>query len=153
MLCDLITTRTVDPTPENSQDVNWDESGWTGDDWSEPDTDEEQQFILKDVRCEIRGVIDGGLRLAGTTQNMDEIYENVDWIKGEFPFHVPVTNEMVITNIRGWDGELIWRDEEDEEGGNIIATQFNVRGVTPTVDAFSQVIQKHVLAKKVEVRH
>lgn len=136
MTCDLMFQ-----TVERDEESGWSERTWA--------------TQLTNVPCEVRGVIDGGLRLAGTTQVFDNIYQNVDWIKAQFPPDVNITNEMRITNVRGQDGKIIWRDEEVGEPDDPIsgpATEFDVLGVNPTVDPFTNVITKHVLAKKTEVR-
>lgn len=105
--------------------------------------------VLKDVRCMVRGVIDGGIRVAGTTERFSEIYESADWSKITFPPGVPITKRDVITNIRDLNGNIIWREEEIPGSP---PTTFNVMGVTPIVNPFGRHSESLALLERAEVQ-
>jgi hypothetical protein len=128
------------------------EKKWVGDvidDPITPDIDESNLYYnLNDVRCEVRGVMQGGIRVAGTTQRYSEIYENVEWANATFDKSVNITKNDKVTNIRNADGLLIWRNEEGDGG----PTTFNVMGVTPALDPFGKLTEWKVLLQRAEVQ-
>ncbi len=106
--------------------------------------------IIADVPVMARGVIDGGIRVAGTTERFDEIYQNVDWVKATFGKNTNITKRDRVTNIRTIrDGTVIWKEEEVSGAP---ATTFNVMGVTPVLDPFSNLIEFAVLLERAEVQ-
>lgn len=89
--------------------------------------------LVWSIPCQVNGIIDGGIRVAGTTERFDKDYQNIDYTRMLFgPNHV-LTKRDRITNIRNRvTGEVIWRDEEtNAENGIYRSTVFNVNGVTP----------------------
>lgn len=100
------------------------------------------------VPCSIRGVIDGGIRVAGTTERFSETYENVDWVKATFPPSVNVTKRDRVTNIRNRKGEVVWKEEESTNK----PTVFNVMGVTPVLDHLGRVLYNTALLERAEVQ-
>lgn len=118
------------------------------DDVTTPDVDEAlagtQQF---DVMA--RGVIDGGIRVAGTTETFDEVYTATDWVKITYPASVKITRRDKVTNIRHYDGgPIIWVEEENDNAPTI----FNVKGITPVVDLFGKHVENFALLERAEVQ-
>lgn len=74
----------------------------TQDDPDTPDVDE--SAVLESFACEARGIIDGGIRVAGTTERFGELYDNVDFVKLTFPRGVTISKRDRITNIRDASG-------------------------------------------------
>ena len=113
-----------------------------------PDVREDEKFGT--IRCLARGIVDGGIRVAGTTERFGDTYTNVDFIKMWVPPKTLITKRDRITNIRNKKtGQILWRDEEFE--GNPKATVFNVNGVTPLFDAFNKHVETFVLLERAEV--
>lgn len=104
---------------------------------------------ISDVPCLARGVIGGGLAGQGTTQRFDDIYQNIEWIKVQFPANYVITIHDKVTNIRDGQGNLIWRDFTRD--GNP-ATVFNVMGVTPVIGPFGKIAEWTTLLKRSSVQ-
>ena len=163
MTCDIIKPAGAPLTTDGSQPSagSWqyrqnEDSGaiermWIPDDVSTPNVNEGfVGTVLNNISLIARGVIDGGIRVAGTTERFSEIYENVDWVKATFPKGVPLTKRDRVTNIRNKRGkELIWREEELDGSP---ATIFNVMGVTPVLDPFGQLVEQNVLLQRASVQ-
>lgn len=101
--------------------------------------------------CIARGVIDGGIRVAGTTERFTSkgMLETVDYVSIKFPPHVLLTRRDRVTNIRDVrSGRLLW--VEEETGGK--ATVFEVNGVTPVIDPFGNHVQNFALLERAEVQ-
>ena len=99
------------------------------------------------VPCLARGIVDGGIRVAGTTERFGDTYENIDYVKLWLPAKYSLSKRDRITNIRDKkNGRLIWADEEYQDGTR--ATIFNVNGVTPLFDAFNKHIENFVLLER-----
>jgi hypothetical protein len=114
---------------------------------SDVDTPGTQQ---REIPCIVRGVVDGGIRVAGTTERYTPagIYENVDFAKMSFPAGIVVTKRDRITNIKNRDGVIIWKEEEFDSA----ATVFDVLGVTPITDPFGKHIENMALLQRAEVQ-
>ena len=115
-----------------------------------------------------RGIVDGGIRVAGTTEwfgNMD--YRNIDFVKLWVPSWVRITKRDRITNIKDATGRIRWRNEEYEPRNPdnpidlddpttynqyLKATVFNVNGVTPLFNAFNVMTEQYVLLENAEVQ-
>jgi len=113
-----------------------------------PSTSVDENAEFNDVPCSVRGIIDGGIRVAGTTERFDKTYENVDWVKATFPPNVNITKRDKVTNIRNARGVVVWTNEES----NGKPTVFNVMGVTPVLDSFSRIIYTTALLERSEVQ-
>ena len=111
----------------------------------------DESLTVNDIWCMARGIVDGGIRAAATTEHFDDIYHNVDIIHLWVPGSVKITKRDRITNIRDRDGNITWRDEEHEGSGEVKATVFNVNGVIPTFDFRNVVISNFCLLERVEV--
>lgn len=120
---------------------------WTAaDDPSTPDVNE-AGTSLRTVECIARGIVDGGIRVAGTTERFGDTYENIDYVKMWVPAYVKITKRDRVTNIRDRKGgNVIWRDEERDGEP---PTVFNVNGVTPLFDAFNRHVESFVLLERV----
>lgn len=121
------------------------------DDVTTPEYDESTQVaaIIRDVPLSARGIIDGGIRVAGTTERFQDEYLNIDYVKATFPKGVSITKRDRITNIRNSKGELLWKEEE---ANGHPATIFNVMGVTPVMDPFGNFLEQAVLLERAEVQ-
>lgn len=122
---------------------------WTPNVVDDPDTpeNEREEAGLESFRCEARGIIDGGIRVAGTTERFSELYENVDYVKISFPARVRISKRDRITNIRDPRGNIIWKEEEQRDAP---PTVFNVMGVTPVIDPFGRHIESQALLERAE---
>ncbi|QGH79825.1 head-to-tail stopper [Streptomyces phage Spilled] len=110
------------------------------------DTPGDQTLVIK---CMVRGVTNGGIRAAGTTQRFSEIYENVDWAIIQFPASVVLSKYDRVTNISNSKGQLIWREEEINQAP---ATVFQVMGSTPVIDPFGNHIENTALLQRAQVQ-
>jgi len=117
---------------------------WVADEDS--DTPGNQTLV---INCMVRGVTNGGIRAAGTTQRFSDIYENVDWAIIQFPASVVLSKYDRVTNITNSRGDLIWREEEINQAP---ATVFQVMGSTPVVDPFGNHIENTALLQRAEVQ-
>lgn len=116
---------------------------------NDPETpqDESQGGTAITFPCMARGIIDGGIRVAGTTERFGDTYENIDYVRLKVPAHVKISKRDRVTNIRERaGGKVLWRDEEN----NGAPTVFNVNGVTPVLDGFNRHIENFVLLEKAE---
>lgn len=100
--------------------------------------------------CMARGVIDGGIRVAGTIENFNSNGEYVkdDYVKMSFPPDVPLSDRSQVTNIKSPDGNVVWKEEES----NGAPTIFNVLGVTPVVDPFGYHVENLALMRRAAVQ-
>jgi hypothetical protein len=98
---------------------------------------------FRTVRCLARGIVDGGIRVAGTTERFGDTYENIDFVKMWVPSNIRLTKRDRITNIRK-GSTVMWKDEESDNA----ATVFNINGVTPLFDAFNKHTEDFVLLEK-----
>lgn len=121
-------------------------------DWLPPDDDpdttdvDESASTFRTVPCIARGIVDGGIRVAGTTERFGDTYENIDYVKMWVPANIAISKRDRVTNIRDKaGGTVIWKDEESTGA----ATVFNVNGVTPLFDAFNRHVENFVLLEKV----
>lgn len=104
------------------------------------------------IDCMANGIIDGGIRVAGTTERFEADYQSIDYVRMFFgPQHV-LTKRDRVTNIRNArTGQIIWMDEElDAVNGLYSATVFDVDGVTPIVNPFGRHIENFANLKKAE---
>lgn len=109
----------------------------------------EGDAALASVPVLARGVLNAGLRSAGDTESFDTIYENVSWVKMQFPAGFNITQRDRVTNIRDRDGNAIWK-ETDIDGSP--PTQFNVMGITPVINQFGKATEYVALLKRAEVQ-
>lgn len=82
---------------------------------------------LETFRCQARAIVDGGIRVAGTTERFDSLYDNVDYVQITFPTSVRISRRDRITNIRDRKGNVIWKEYDQPEEP---PTVFNVNGVS-----------------------
>lgn len=123
------------------------------DDPQTPDVDED---ILKigTIDCLARGIVDGGIRVAGTTEWFGADYRNIDFVKLWVPPSVKISKRDRVTNIKDKYGHIRWLNEEFEDPRELTppkATVFNVNGVTPLFNAFNRIVEQFVLLENVEV--
>lgn len=160
MVCDIIKPAGAPENNVNPDDTTWEyyqdpDSGaivrrWPDNENTLDVNERRSGLIIPNVPLMARGVIDGGIRVAGTTERFSETYENVDWVKATFGKHTVISKRDQVTNIRNKRSlELLWR--EDEISG-APATTFNVMGVTPVFDPFSRLVEYAVLLERSEVQ-
>lgn len=157
MVCDVAKPQgATDANPDGTWEMRSDpETGdiiriWVPATEDNPATVPDEGAGYKDMPCVIRGVIDGGIRVAGTTQRFSEIYENIDWVRIWFPPQYHVTKRDRITNIRDLKtGKVMWIEEEVD--GNP-ATTFSVKGITPTQGPFGRHVENVGLLERTEVQ-
>lgn len=114
-----------------------------------PATPEDES--LGTIPCIARGIVDGGIRVAGTTERWGELYQSVDYVRMVFPKGYALTDRDRVTNIRDKYGNIIWLDEEvDVPGQTYRATVFDVLGVTPIPDPFGRHIENVAMLQKAE---
>lgn len=108
------------------------------------------------IQCIARGIVDGGIRVAGTTERFGDSYENIDYVKMWVPAGVRISKRDRVTNIRDPRGNIQWRDEEFADPTNPTdvarATVFDVNGVTPLFNAFNRHTESFVLLQRASVR-
>lgn len=121
-----------------------------------PGTADDGVEINTTVPCLARGIVDGGIRVAGTTERFGDSYENIDYIKMWIPSHIRISKRDRITNVADPRGRILWRDEEFanplDPDDIAQATVFNVNGVTPLLDAFNRHVESFVLLQRASVR-
>jgi hypothetical protein len=121
-----------------------------------PETPEvDESLVYSNFPCVARGIVDGGIRVAGTTERFGDTYENIDFVKMWVPAGVKISKRDRVTNIRDPRGRIIWKDEEfsDPTDPDSIAraSVFNVNGVTPLFNAFNRHTESFVLLENVTV--
>lgn len=134
---------------------------------TDPNTPGNQDPLqLGTIPCVARGIVDGGIRVAGTTEWFGSDYRNIDFVKLWTPSHVRINKRDRITNIKDKSGRIRWADEEYEPRNPSVpvdesdpatynltkrATVFNVNGVTPLFDAFNNLTEWYVMLERAEV--
>lgn len=119
-----------------------------------PNTDDDVT-IMHNIPCIARGIVDGGIRVAGTTERFGDSYENIDFVKMWVPASVRISKRDRVTNIRDPRGSIQWRDEEYADPHSPTparATVFDVNGVTPLFNAFNRMTEQFVLLQRSSVR-
>jgi hypothetical protein len=107
------------------------------------------QAPLTSFDCIARGIVDGGIRVAGTTENFGELYENVDYVSMTVGPNVKISKRDKVTNIRNKKNIILWRDEEQPDAP---PTVFSVKGVTPIPDPWGNFIEQRVMLERSEVQ-
>lgn len=164
MVCDIIKPAGA---PENNanpvdEDSSWEfqqdpDSGAIVKRWKDdPNTfgvnERRNGLIVPNVELMARGIIDGGIRVAGTTERFGNEYQAVDYVKATFGPGTSITKRDQVTNIRSKrdiNGPPVWREEEIS---GFPPTVFNVMGVTPVFDPFSNLVEYAVLLERAEVQ-
>lgn len=130
-----------------------------GDNPSSPNVNEGAN--VEPLNCSARGIIDGGIRVAGTTERWAETYIDIDYVRIEFPANKIVTKRDRITNIRDPKGHIIWLEEEtpatDVDSNpstpkTFRATVFDVLGVTPVLGPFNQHMKNVAMLQRAEIQ-
>lgn len=102
------------------------------------------------IPCMASGIIDGGIRVAGTTERFDQDYRSMDYVRMLFPADIILTQRDRVTNIRNAKtGQIVWRDEQvSAVNAEFRATVFDVDGVTPILNPFGRHIENFANLKK-----
>lgn len=102
---------------------------------------------IRTINCLARGIVDGGIRVAGTTERFGDTYENIDYVKLWTPPKTKLSKRDRITNIRNKkNGQVLWLDEEGLDPAK--PTVFNVQSVTPLFDAFNAHVENYILLER-----
>ena len=118
-----------------------------------PETPDNEAVTLGRIPCVARGIVDGGIRVAGTTEWFGSEYRNIDFVKLWVPAHVRISKRDRVTNIKDKSGRIRWLDEEFSDpriDETPRATVFNVNGVTPLYDAFNNLVEWYVMLERAE---
>jgi len=111
--------------------------------------------VAPSIPCIARGIVDGGIRVAGTTERFGDTYENIDYVKMWVPASVKISKRDRVTNIKDPRGHIMWVDEEFSDprtDETPRATVFDVNGVTPLFNAFNRMTEQFVLLQRSSVR-
>lgn len=122
---------------------------WQPNTQDDPNTPQNEAAVLDTFRCLARGIVDGGIRVAGTTERFSELYDAVDYVRIWFPANTKISRRDRITNIRDPRGNILWREEERSDNAPTI---FNVVGVTPVIDPFGKHVESVALLERVETQ-
>jgi hypothetical protein len=118
----------------------------------DPDSGEVRKIwvtVKEGVPCGFHGILQGGIRVAGTTERFGAIYESVDWAKMDFGPDEPINKQSQITNVRDLQGNIIWREEEVAGSP---PTVFDVQGVTPILNGFGRHTESTALLERHEIQ-
>ena len=96
------------------------------------------------IPCQARGIVDGGIRVAGATETFGAKYYNTEYVRLIVPGWVSINKSDRVTNIMDSNSNIVFLDEESDGG----STMFNVNGVQPMFDAFNRHIENFVLLQK-----
>lgn len=131
--------------------VQNEESGAIEQKWVDDEgTIEVEGITRKDVPLFAEGVLDGGIRVAGTTERFTREYENIDFVKAVFPANAMISKRDKVVNIRSKStGEVLWKEEEID---GFPPTTFNVLGVTPVL-FLGKIVEKSALLERSEVQN
>lgn len=142
------------PTDEVGEWVNQqdEDSGeiirkWEPNTLDDPDTVENEGAVLESFNCEARGIVDGGVRVAGTTERFGQMYEDIDYVKITFPISTKISRRDRITNIRDQSGNVVWKEEDQPDAP---PTVFEVTGVTPIIAPFVGAVEQFALLKRAQ---
>lgn len=114
----------------------------------DPDTPGDDS-VFGTINCLARGVVDGGIRSSGNTQQFGAEYANIENVRLWTPAWTKITKSDRVTNIRDRSGHIVFLDEEF--AGVPRSTVYNVLGVTPVFDAFNQYVENYVALERAEV--
>lgn len=90
------------------------------------------------VDCQAHGIVDGGIRVAGSTERWEGKYQNVEWV--HVSCGIRVSKRQRIGKIKSRTGNELYP--------NLV---FDVLGCTPITDPFGQIIEYDILAARAEV--
>ena len=118
--------------------------------WIEDSDSDTAGTQIRTINLTARGVIDGGLRSTGTSEQFtrDGLHRALETIKIKFPAGTELNARDRITNIKNRDGIVLWKEEEF----NNAPTIFDVMGVTPIMDPFGQHIENFAMLQRAQVQ-
>ncbi len=102
----------------------------------------------KTIPCFAETIVDGGIRVAGTTERIEQKYYNIDWVK--LTSTVPLRRSDRVTNIRPYNSTQAAWVEEELTGSP--PTWFNSNGSAPISDPFGRVVEYKTLLERAEVQ-
>ena len=115
-----------------------------------PLSDTANDIDVVSINCWVNGIIDGGIRVAGTTERFERDYKSIDYARMFFGTDIVLTQRDRVTNIRNAQtGQIIWLDEQlDKVDGAFKATVFDVEGITPIINPFGRHIENYASLKR-----
>lgn len=119
--------------------------------WVADDTDLVTAGVQEGTfKCIARGIVEGGIRVAGTTERITPsgVIDSADYVQLQFGPNVEISKRDRVYNIKSSNGLLVWKEEEH----NGAATIFEVLGVTPIIDPFGRHVENHALLQRAEVQ-
>jgi hypothetical protein len=116
--------------------------------WVETDPDDPNASALI-IECEVKPIINSGMKGAGTTEEWGSRVFDVEWVKMTFSAKDVLSRRDQITEIRDSTGALMWQEEEIS---GTVPTKFNIVGVTPIADPFGQHVENMALMRRAEVQ-
>ncbi len=166
MKADILRQSSVDDTDVSDPEDygHWEESQdpLTGDiirvwvpDEITPDDPTTPEFdpVYDYTDCLVRGIIEGGVRAAGNTEDWADLYTSTEIVRMWFPANKIITKRDRVFNIRNAKNQILWKEEEiGAEAGIYRATIFEVLGVTPVIDPFGNHIENYALLERAEVQ-
>lgn len=116
----------------------------------DPETPADETQYLN-IRCMARGIVDGGIRVAGTTERwVAGEFSNVDFVRLWTPPGIVLSKRDRVTNIRSRNGQVLYWIDEESPGASPKATVFNVNGTTPLFDALNRHVENVSLLERAE---
>jgi hypothetical protein len=116
---------------------------WVVDNTSTPGVEGKE---IKNIPCFAKSALGNSIR---SIEQFDAEYINDEWISISVSSMTNVTLRDKVRNIRTIKGRVIWSEEESD---NNLPTIFDIYRVNPSIDAFGNVIEKNILAKRAEVQ-
>lgn len=114
-------------------------------------TEEVDETLYQNIRCAARGIVDGGIRVAGTTERWQGgEFANIDFVKLWTPRKTVLTKRDRVTNIRSRNGQILFWVDEEAPDATPRATVFNVNGTTPLYDALNRHVENFTLLERAE---
>lgn len=96
-----------------------------------------QTPVIIGMSCMVRGIMGGGIRVAGSTERFAANYEDVEY--ANLACAQRLSKRYRVGNIRDAGGNLLWPDDDDDVRGTV----FNVLGATPVVEPLSEEVVEY----------
>lgn len=108
----------------------------------------ENAYTVKNLTV---GILGGGIRVVGSTEEWGEDYEDIEWAKmyisdqridADAQGEVFITRRFRVSNIRDQStGRQLW------VGDDQLPIEFNIMGITPIMDPFGRPVEYELLLK------
>lgn len=106
---------------------------------------------VDDFMCIARGIVEGGIRVVGTTERIapSGVIQSEDYVRIQFPADVVLSKRDRVWNIRNPKTDVPYWTEDEHDGA---PTVFEVLGVTPIFDPFAQHVENQALLQRAEIQ-